>query len=182
MNLSDKQIILKIRKSDLQAYEWLFKEYYQQLCNYAAKFVDENQIAEEIVQDIFFVIWKNRKRLKIKSIKSYLYQAVKNNCLQEIRLNYLSNKYTNYTKEHTNITTSEIDEKIATKELNEIIEKTLNNLPEKCQLIFKMSRYEGLKYREIAEKLTISIKTVEANMGKALKHFRNNLKDYIEFV
>jgi len=68
------------------------------------------------------------------------------------------------------------------KELSEVIETTLNELPERCRQIFKMSRFEGLKYNEIAEQLSISIKTVEANMGKALQLFRKNLKHYDELV
>jgi len=182
MNLSDKQIIIKIRKNDLHAYELLFKKYYPQLCSFAYKFVNNSQVAEEIAQDIFFVLWKNRQKLKIKSIKSYLFQAVKNNCLQEIRISHLNKKYSIYTKEHISISSNNIEEEIDCSELNEIIEETLNKLPEKCQTIFKLSRYEGLKYNEIAEKLAISIKTVEANMGKALKHFKDSLKDYIEFA
>ena len=74
---------------------------------------------------------------------------------------------------------TEPEELLEVKEIREVVNKTLNELPEKPAQIFRMSRYEGLKYREIAEKLSISIKTVEANMGKALKIFRKNLQEYI---
>lgn len=116
------------------------------------------------------------------SLKSYLYTAVRNNCLQEIRTRNLDIKYENYYKSHySNDSISPADE-LNAKELSKVINIALNSLPERCREIFKMSRYEGLKYHEIADKLSISVKTVEANMGKALKQFRLYLKDFAEAV
>ncbi|MBE9467879.1 MAG: RNA polymerase sigma-70 factor [Bacteroidetes bacterium] len=180
MKISDKQIFKKIKKGDIKAFELFFKQNYKVLCNYAFHYLKNAQDAEEVVQDIFFIIWKNRKELNIKSIKSYLFQSVKNNCLQQIRHKSLNDKYKSFVKHSYKENSEQADKIINAKEMNEIIEKTLNSLPERCKQIFKLSRYEGLKYREIAKKLSISIKTVEANMGKALMHFRNNLKAYIE--
>jgi RNA polymerase sigma-70 factor (ECF subfamily) len=91
-------------------------------------------------------------------------------------------KYENYYKSHYADESIDPADELRAKELNEIITKALNSLPEKCRQIFEMSRNEGLKYHEIADQLSISIKTVEANMGKALKHFRIYLKDYAEAI
>jgi len=91
-------------------------------------------------------------------------------------------KYENYYKSHYNNESIDPVDEINAKELSNVIDKALSTLPERCRIIFKMSRDEGFKYHEIAEKLSISIKTVEANMGKALKHFRIYLKDYAEAV
>ncbi len=181
MECSDNDVIRKISKGDIQLFEVLFKKYYKMLCEFGMKYLKDIDDVEEVVQDVFYQIWKNRHQLKINtSIKSYLFTAVKNNCLQKIRVQKLDIKYEKYYKTHyVNESISPADEMNA-KELNAVINKALNTLPEKSRIIFKMSRYDGLKYHEIAKKLSISIKTVEANMGKALKHFRSYLKDYAE--
>ena len=183
MNLSEKKILKRIKEGHINEFETLFKEYYERLCAFGIKYVKNIEQVEEVVQDTFYNIWKNRKTLNIKtSLKSYLYTAVRNNCLQVLRTRSLDIKYENYYKSHyTNESISPADE-LNAKELSNVINKALNSLPERCKVIFKMSRYEGLKYHEIAEKLAISIKTVEANMGKALKHFRMHLKEYAEAV
>lgn len=183
MNLLEKKKLKRIREGDIHEFETLFREYYEALCGFGNKYLGSIEQVEEVVQDTFYNIWKNRKTLNIKtSLKSYLYTAVKNNCLQVLRTRSLDVKYENYYKSHySNESISPADE-LNAKELSKVIDKALNSLPERCQKIFKMSRYEGLKYHEIASKLEISIKTVEANMGKALKHFRGYLKEYAEMV
>jgi len=183
MEYSEKDIIKKISEGDIQLFELLFKKYYQMLCDFGMKYLKSIDEAEEVVQDVFYNIWKNREQLRINtSIKSYLFTSVRNNSLQKIRVHNLDMKYENYYKaQYKNESISPADEMDA-KELNNIINRALGTLPEKCRTIFKMSRYDGLKYHEIATKLSISIKTVESNMGKALKHFKNYLKDYAEAV
>lgn len=183
MNSDDKKVLANINKGDIRQFEILFKDYYEKLCQFAIIYLKDIEQAEEIIQDTFFNIWKNKKSLNIKtSLKSYLYTAVKNNCLQEIRKHKLEIKYENYYKSHYVNDSVDPEGELNAKELSKVINKTLNSLPERCREIFKMSRYEGLKYHEIADKLSISIKTVEANMGKALKQFRLNLKEYAEAV
>ncbi len=173
-------VFRKIQLGDIKEFERIFKELYSPLCIYARKFLQDDDKAEEIVQDIFYTIWKNRETLDIKiSLKSYLYRAVHNNCLQNIEHQSVENKYKQYIKNGE--TEFELDPLRAMElyEMNQMIERTMDVLPERCSLIFRMNRYEGLKYREIAEKLEISIKTVEADMGKALQAFRHNLKLYV---
>jgi RNA polymerase sigma-70 factor (ECF subfamily) len=181
MNLEDKKVLTRIKEGDIKQYELIFREYYERLCHFAMKYVKNNEQSEGVVQDTFYNIWKNHKTINITtSLKSYLYTAVRNNCLQELRTRSLDIKYENYYKSHyMNESISPVDE-LNAKELSGVINKALNSLPERCREIFKMSRYEGLKYHEIADKLSISIKTVEANMGKALKQFRIYLKDFAE--
>ncbi len=183
MDLNEKNTLNRITQGDIKQFEILFKEYYEMLCHFAVKYVKNMEQSEEVVQDTFYNIWKNRQSLNIRtSLKSYLFTAVRNNCLQVLRTRSLDIKYENYYKSHyENDSVTPADE-LNARELSKVINKALNSLPERCREIFKMSRYEGLKYHEIAEKLSISIKTVEANMGKALKHFRAHLKDYAEVV
>jgi len=183
MSPSEKKILRLIKEGDIKQFEILFKEYYPRLCEFGTKYVKNIEQAEEVVQDTFYNIWKNKEILNITtSLKAYLYTAVRNNCLQIIRVRNLDLKYENYYKSHYFNESVSPAEELNAKELSNVIQKALNSLPEKSKIIFKMSRDEGLKYHEIAEKLAISIKTVEANMGKALKHFRTHLKDYAEAV
>ncbi len=176
-----KNITKQIREGNLKEFERIFKEYYPQLCLYALRFVKTKDLSEEIVQNLFCQIWENRKDLNIHtSLKAYLYRSTYHNALQVLRKIGSQNKYKEYIKHHFNendFSTNKLEE----KEINKIVHQTLSSLPQRCGTIFKMSRFEGLKYQEIANKLSISIKTVEANMGKALKAFRHNLKDYMCF-
>jgi len=172
-------ILKKIQLGDLKEFEKLFKQLYSPLCLYANRFMKDGDKAEEIVQDIFYNIWKNRCNLDIKvSIKAYLYRAVHNNCLQCIEHSLVEEKYKQHIiKEDIEYQTDPLHA-MEIEEMGHVIEQTMDNLPERCRQIFNMNRYEGLKYREIADQLKISIKTVEADMGKSLQAFRTNLKVY----
>lgn len=168
---------------DLQSFESLFRQYYAMLCSYAFRFVDDADLAEEIVQDLFCKLWEKRMELQINtSVKSYLYSAVHNRCLKYIEHRNVQNKYRSYYLQHQSEIDSEPYESSGLLELQAIIDQTLDSLPERCSRIFRLNRFEGLKYHEIAEKLAVSVKTVEANMGKALKILRKNLKGYVEIA
>lgn len=133
--------------------------------------------AEDIVQELFVNYWNNREKIKITvSLKSYLYQATKNSYLNLLRHKKVRERYAD------RITTQKIRHNsysaLEAEELTRIVKETLNNLPNRCKKVFMMSRMDGLKYKEISEQLSISIKTVEADMGKALREIRNNLAKY----
>ncbi|PKQ60487.1 hypothetical protein BZG02_19230 [Labilibaculum filiforme] len=181
--LEDKDNILKnIQRGNLQEFEKLFKAFYPSLCNYALRFVKDTNQAEEIVQELFCQLWETRKNLKIHtSLKAYLYKATYFNSLQVLRKRGVKTQYEEYIKTHKPESSLPINS-VEEKEIYSIVQNTLANLPERCSQIFKMSRFEGLKYQEIAIKLSVSVKTVEANMGKALKAFRKNLKDYVGII
>jgi RNA polymerase sigma-70 factor (ECF subfamily) len=153
------------------------------LCAYAYGFVNDTDNAEEIVQDLFYKLWEKRFEIRINSsVKSYLYSAVHNRCLKFIEHRNVETKYRNYYLMNESEIDSEPHNSSNVHELQGIIDHTLDTLPERCGRIFRLNRFEGLKYQEIAELLSISIKTVEANMGKALKVLRKNLKEYIEIA
>ncbi len=182
MSEETETILRNIQDGNLQEFEKLFKEYYPLLCHYALRFVKDADQAEEIVQELFCQLWENRKALEIHtSIKAYLYKATYFNSLQELRKRGIKNRYVDYFKNHKS-EQSQADHFAEENEIYNIVQRTLSNLPSRCGQIFKMSRFEGLKYREIADQLSISVKTVEANMGKALKVFRKNLKDYVGII
>ena len=144
------------------------------MCYYAWKFVNEKELAEEVVSEVFFKLWKNKKKLNVKtSFRSYLFIAVRNQAFDYLRkvrrVNYIDD--TEAIKSKIADRHSPLEEAI----FNEIyfnLEKAIENLPQQCRMIFRMSRDEGLRYREIANQLNISNKTVETQMGRALKKLR----------
>jgi RNA polymerase sigma-70 factor (ECF subfamily) len=179
----ETQSMRQISLGNLQAYEALFRRYYQILCSYSLKFVGDADTAEEIVQDLFYTLWEKRAELQINtSVKSYLYTAVHNRSLKFIQHQSVEYKYRKYYLQHESEIDSEPNDSANIGEMQQIIDQTLDSLPERCGKIFRLSRFEGLKYYEIAEKLSISVKTVEANMGKALKLLRRNLKEFVELA
>jgi RNA polymerase sigma-70 factor (ECF subfamily) len=175
---SDSEIIRRIRQGDKQEFEKLFRSSYASLVRYAKTILKDHDTAEEIVQDLFFRLWQDRGNLTIESsLNGYLYRAVHNRCLHHIDHNRVVEKYARemaVMEQETNESPTDI---LHYRELQAKIAAILERLPEKCGKIFCMSRFEGLKYSEIAEKLSISVKTVEANMGRALKEFRKILAE-----
>ena len=168
-----------IKNIGIKEFEQLFKEYYTKLCYFALKYMNDNEEAEEVVQDVFYKLWEKRKIISIKtSVNAYLYIAVRNKCLQKINHQKVKEKYLKTVKKDAEISTDNTDDTLIYNESIEIFNEAMNTLPEKCRTIFKMSRFEGLKYKEIAIELSISIKTVEAYITKALKHFRRYFPEY----
>ena len=164
---SDKETIKAITRGDEKAFEELFKAWYAQLSVFAYKYLGDRQEAENIVQMVFVKFWEKRKELKIQSLKSYLMVSVRNGCINELKRHkhYLS------VDEQFNIEMPEEEESFDEVLLHQVKE-TIDRMPPQRQRIFKMGRFEGMKYREIAAKLGISHKTVEVQMGKALKTLR----------
>jgi len=179
MVLKEQQQLRKIRKGDIEAFEILFHRFYSGLCHYAVSLVRKEEIAEEVVQDVFYNIWKNRDSLRIqRSWQSYLYRAVYNNSmmyLRKTRREYLMDDGIALEPAGNAPDPSQL---MQYNEALEQVTRILEDLPPRTREIFLMNRQEGLKYREIAEKLSISVKTVEANMGKALKALRTSLEKF----
>jgi RNA polymerase sigma-70 factor, ECF subfamily len=158
----------------------LFKSNFKELCYFAIQYVKDSDIAKDIVQDTFLSIWQKKESIDLsRSVKSYLVSAVKNKCLNYIRdhkkfsSEILETGYQDiksFYKHHDRLIEGELRKKINT---------SIEELPEKCRRVFLLSRYENLKYQEIAERLHISVKTVETQMSKALHHLRIRLADYL---
>lgn len=171
----------EIKSGNASYFEDIFRKYYQSLCLFALKYVKDHDDAEEIVQDMFVRIWQKRAELTIAtSLKSYLYQAVRNTCLNHLKHNNIKLEYQRNTIESSPST--DVSDTLVALELEVKIQGTLDKLPPERKKIFLMNRNEGLKYREIAEKLNISIKTVENQMGKALKFLKTELIDFLSIV
>jgi len=172
----DNDIIGRIKKGDAEEFELLFRSSYFSLVRYAKRLIKDHDTSEEIVQDLFFRLWKDREKLNIESsLNGYLFRSVHNKCIHYVEHQKVVERHAeemSYRQVSDQETPSDI---LNYKELQAKIAGILEKLPERCGQIFYMNRFEGLKYTEIAEKLSISVKTVESNMGKALKEFRKQL-------
>jgi len=173
----EQELVTQINKGSIKAFEIIFRTYYVELSRFAVKYVGSTEQAEEIVQELFLTIWENRQKLSISSsLKSYLYTSVKNRSL-----NYLKSAAVKYTQReeelsvHNHPVSLDVEEYIYHQETQEAIQQAIQALPEKCKMIFTLSRQAGLSYKEIAEHLHLSIKTIEAQMGIALKRIRGEL-------
>jgi RNA polymerase sigma-70 factor, ECF subfamily len=172
----DTEVIRRIRQGDKAEFESLFRSSYVSLVRYAKSIIRDHDSAEEIVQDLFFRLWQNREKINIESsLNGYLFRAVHNKCLHYINHLKIVGQHVQETAAGQSSRSEDPVDIIRYKELQEKINLILERLPDRCSLIFCMSRFDGLKYNEIAEKLSVSVKTVEANMGRALKEFRKAL-------
>jgi len=175
---SDSEIIRRIRQGDKQEFEKLFRSSYVSLVRYAKTILKDHDTAEEIVQDLFFRLWQDRGQLTIESsLNGYLFRSVHNRSLHFIEHQKVVDRHAGEIAASADQTAEPVIEAIYYSELQSKVARVLERLPERCSVIFRMSRFEGLKYNEIAEKLSLSLKTVEANMGKALKEFRKALAE-----
>lgn len=181
--VSTHSIVERIQSGDKSAFETLFREYYQHLCHFAFQFLNEKAASEEIVQDLFYKIWENRATLNItSSLKAYLFTSVRNHCLNQIKHLKIREAYKVDNEQQISYSEQQENDPALQYELQERIEIAISSLPPERQKIFKLSRYEDKKYKEIAEELSLSVKTVEAQMGKALRFLRAQLADYLPLI
>ena len=170
-------LIGRLKKDDKEAFNLLFYMYADKLFKFSLTFFNDEAEAEEIVQEVFLKIWIKRHAIKDPfSFNAYIYTIAKNMIFNNLKKNVYKRKYESYqynTKQrHENSTENEV----IYEETKQRIEVALNKLPKKRKEIFLMSRRDGLKNREIAEKLDISIKTVESHMSLTLKYMRDILQ------
>lgn len=172
-----------VRNGCYKSFCELFTLYYQPLCIYAMRVVNYREIAEEVVSDVYMKLWKNREQITVHtSFEAYLYRSVRNQALDYLKLKtYRPQK--NEPLEAVDRSTAYADyhtpsDELCFNELFDEVESLVNQLPRQCQLIFRLNRENGLRYREIAEHLQISIKTVETQMGRALKLLRKRLSEH----
>lgn len=168
-----------IPKEKLALFETTFKTYFKALHAYAITIVKDAMAAEEIVQNVFYKVWKNQEAIEIQqSLTAYLYRCVYNDGLNHLKHEKVKATYQNYAAQHMSHSNN-ASERVRAKELETRLDAALKELPEQCRTIFQMSRFEELKYMQIADRLGISVKTVENQMGKALKLLRLKLADFL---
>ena len=159
-------------KSD-QGFEQVFQQYYALLFNIGRKILNDDNAAEDIVQDVFLKLWANRQSISIDTnLKSYLHRAVINGCLNELE----KRKRLQIVEDLPETVEPTTENKNIAEELTARLNRAISQLPPRMQVIFSLSRFEGLTNQEIADYLNISKKTVENQMGKALSRLRDLLK------
>lgn len=178
--LTDLSSSRKIKEGDIRSFERLFRSTFTPLCLYATGITGRREIAEEIVQDVFYILWRDRERLQIfQSIKAYLYAAVRNRSLQYCEHSSVEEQHREQVlsreNEPENSTPLEV---VEYRELEDLINRALTKLPPRRLRIFRLHREEGRRYNEIAKQLSISVKTVEAEMSKALQALRKEVEKY----
>ncbi|MBN1598093.1 MAG: RNA polymerase sigma-70 factor [Bacteroidales bacterium] len=164
-------------------YEEMFRTFFTSLCYFAQKYIPDPDTGKEIVHSVFVNIWEKRNEFDFdKPPKSYLFTAVYNRCMNYIRdqKKFLSGDVDEELRIFPEST--EYSDHLEAAELEARIWKVINSLPEKCREVFILNRFEGKKYAEIADTLSISVKTVETQMSKALKTLREHLVDYIHLL
>jgi RNA polymerase sigma-70 factor, ECF subfamily len=168
----DKNRVKLLIQNKEHSLKEVYDTYHQQLFYFIYKYVRNAEVAEEITQDIFITLWQKRFELNIQtSLKSYLYAMAKNKSIDFIR-KYFQEKYQTVDLSNVSYAENSTDEQYHARELELIIAKGIETLPEKCKIIFNLSRNNQLSYKEISETLNISIKTVEAQMGIAIKRMK----------
>lgn len=176
---TDEEILELFQKNEDQAIELFFRKYYSYLCNVIYRMLPDSSLAEDLAQDVFFDFWKKREGLRIQtSPRAYLKRAAVNKTL-----NYIRDRKMRFSddEELPRMATTEDNSQqiLENSELKDQIQESIDLLPERCRLIFVLSRFEEMTYQEIADQLDISIKTVENQISKALRFLRENLGQYV---
>lgn len=183
MALTNTELAEALQQGNMSVFESIFRDYYERLCNYARTLVNDMDEAEEIVQGTFFNLWEKRATIEIRTaVKPYLYSAVYNSCMNHLSHQKVRKTHYDYQIHHADVTVDSGAQFAIANELEKEIDTAINELPTQCQTVFRLSRFEGLSYSEIAQHLDISVKTVENHMGKALKILRERLKDYLPLL
>lgn len=167
------------QKADEASFETVFKTHFKNLHSYATTIVRDEVAAEEIVQNVFFKLWERRDKINIEqSIAAYLYRSVYNESLNFLKHMNVKASHQAHVARQNAITGADTDP-ATVRELRLKIDEAIKDLPEQCRTVFQMSRFEGMRYLDIADRLGISVKTVENQMGKALRVMRTKLSDYL---
>jgi len=183
MEPENEAIGILLAQRDETAFEQVFKSHFKRLHAYAFTILRDEMEAEEMVQQVFFKLWERNENLSLTgSVSAYLYRAVHNESLNYIKHQKVRSSHQLHIAYSMKNEVEHPAKKILTGELEKKIHSALSELPEQCRTIFQMSRFDELKYREIADKLGISVKTVENQMGKALKLMREKLVDFLVFI
>lgn len=187
MLIADKEIVLRVKRGEERIFDMLFKHYFSRLCHFVVEYVADEEVAKNLIQDTFVTLWNKKEEFDdTTNLNAWLYSTAKN-----LTMNYLRNqKVSSSWKQKLFLSQQQVElnyyslaqfdtTTLTSKEIEQIIKDTLEQLPAQCRKVFSMSRFENMKNREIAHELDISIKTVETHLTKGLKSMRIALKDYL---
>ena len=180
LNADSQFLINRLRRGEESAYELLFSEFYRVLTVFANKYVHDMETAKEIVQDLFVHLYEKRENLDINSsLKSYLFRSTHNRCINYINAQKIRSQHADYVMKTTDIKEDILEQEVNKTELEHALFTAINQLPPKCQSIFKMNRFDGLSNTEIAERLRLSKRTVETQISKALRILRIKIEPFL---
>lgn len=187
MHTLNSELVILVKEGDEKAFGIIFHAYYSALVHFANAYIHDREASRGIVQSVFLKLWEKRALLKeTENLKSFLYTLTRNESVSYLRHLKAGQRFASKTSEEAHDFQLNLDalnnldfSNIDLENIERIIAETIETLPDRCREVFMMSRYENMKNPEIAEKLQISVKAVEANMTRALKIFRENLKDYL---
>ncbi len=175
----DDALLQRLRGGDQSAFDAIFRQWYAGLVRVAEAMLRDRAVAEEIVQDVMLELWRRRESLDPNgSPKAYLHQSTRNRALNHLRHLQVQRRSVLLMDRHEGREAS-APSMIMAKEMEVALQEGLSSLPPRCREVFELSRVRGLKYSEIAETLEISVKTVEAQMGKALRVLREHLAPWL---
>lgn len=178
--MADQDLLAELRRGGEDAYDQIFRTYYARLVHFAAGMLGETAPAEELAQDVMLELWRRRTTLTVDtSLQAYLFRATRNRALNYLRHEKVVKRGSVFAAQ--DMTSPAVgDRNIAEKEIDAALRQSIGELPPRCREVFELSRMQGLKYSEIATALNISVKTVEAQMGKALKILRERMGPLLE--
>lgn len=177
--ISNRELVKHINQGERSAFKRLYKNHFRALCRFCWRYVESKSIAEGIVQEVFADIWDRNKTWGPKtSIKVYLYQSVKNRAIDYLKHKKVERKnHQRWMRQKENPTVDFKDQR-GEKRLEMALQKAVSDLPERSRMVYKLHRKDGLTYKEIADVMEISVKTVESQMTRALKKLREQLSSY----
>ena len=162
---------------DLESFRNYYDSYYEQLCRFLNRYSHDSQVIEDVLQEVFLRLWENRHSIEVEYVKTYLFHAAKNQILNYLRneqnRHYLLEKWFNEQLE-----TKQGKDCFDIEKFTSVLDMAINCLPEKCRDIFILNRRENYSYKQIAELKGISVKTIENQMGIAMKKIRDFMTSY----
>ena len=180
MSSYERILLGKLKIDDQSAFTIIFTKYYPDLVRFSYGFTRNSESAEEIVQDVFLKLWENRTSLEIQtSLKSFLLKAVQNKCIDSLRHQSITSKYASVILEHPILSENDTENYILYSDLETHFNQAMSKIPAQYAEAFRMSRIESHSYQEIAEKLGVSVRTVEVRITRALSLLREELRDYL---
>ena len=176
---NDREFFDLLSTNAEKAFEWLFRRYFAELCQVVYRVAHDEHLAQDLVQEVLYELWRKRDKLTISiSLRAYLKRAVLNRTLNHLRDN---RKWSSEERmPEIAIEESDAEDLLHSEELQELVDAAIDELPEKCRMVFVLSRYEELSYRDIATELGIAEKTVENQVSKALKYLRQRLLPHLK--
>lgn len=188
MDQIEIEILKGIQSSNQKSFGYLIQLYFNPITLYAKSIVSDSELAKEIVQDVFLKIWNTRNSLEIKSsLKSYIYQMTHHLCIDHLRntankrnLNLISYDDLSLRLEIFELKDQDsFFDNLFSEQMEDAINDAIEQLPEQCRTVFKLSRYEQLSYPQISEKLNISLSTTKTQMVRAMHKLKDALKDFL---